>query len=404
MLKSFSWVVVANLARQASFLIVNAILYERLSRSTFGAIVLAFSYMVVFAGLGEFGIRQIAWREIARAPERIRQLTGPLLAAKSMVSTLALIFYLAMMPLLWKEELPPLIYVLYGAGIFLNGSTFDFPLFGMNRVDILAKLSLWAFGIYLLACLLFVRSDEVAWLVPFLFAVSMGILLALQLVWFWTHHGKFTFRVSTARFTSIVREAWPLGVGETLNRMALSYPVVLIGMTFGSESVANYKIAELGYSFLAQFGHMYAAAGFSRVSYAYENHRKALPATLLRMLGVTSAAAVIAGALFVWLGPLTLKVVFDDIAEETVRVVQILGVSLIFAATVRLIKGLLAGIDRQQAHPLVSGVGLIIGSGVGWLAMTVLDFGAAGMAIGVVIAEASMLGLLLGVIVRDLRP
>lgn len=397
---SFSWVVAANLARQIAFLVVNVVLYERLSRGGFGAIALAFGYMQIFAGLGEFGIRQIGWREVARHPERAVELTGSFLAAKNVTVTLSVVLYLALFPWLWSDPDTRWVYLAYGLGVAFNGGTFDFPFFGLQRIDLFAKYSLIAFGLYLAGCLLLVHEDRWAWLVPVLFASSMAVLFALELRWFLRTKGPFRLRLQPDTLVRILRQSWPLGVGETLNRLALGYPILLIGMAVGSEGVGNYRIAELCYSFLAQFGHMYASAVFSHLSRVFHHRRAELPRTLVRMLLPMVVGALVFGGGVLALGPTVYRLGFDQVSPETLSVLRILGVTILFAAPVRFLKALLPSIDQQRMVPVVNAVSLALGAGVGWLLLQ--SRGIAGMAQAVAAAEAVTLVLLLAVFWRSL--
>ena len=400
--RAFSWVVLANLARQVSFLVVNIVLFDRLSRSTFGALALAFGYMQIFAGLGEFGIRQIGWREVARRPDQVARLVGPFLTTKSLASVLSLGLYLALLPWLWTATEDPAIYALYGLGILLNGGTFDFPYFGLNRIDLYAKYSLVSFGLYLTCCFLLVTEDSAAPRVPALFAASMAILFLLKLRWFVRHHGRFGLGVRIAELKRIVREAWPLGLGESLNRMALGYPIILIGFLIGSEGVGNYRVAELGYSFLAQFGHMFAAAGFSQLSHSFHSRRNAARLTIARMFGLALVTALVMGLCLALLGPPVFRLIFDDVSHETYQVLKVLGLALVFAAPVRLLKGLLASIDQQRMVLAVNALAIFLGAGYGITSLA-SGHGILSMAAAVLTAEVGSLIFLVWVYFRTLK-
>jgi O-antigen/teichoic acid export membrane protein len=401
LLSSFSWVVTANLARQVAFLIVNIVLFERLSNSQFGAVALAFGYMQVFAGLGEFGIRQIGWREVARHPERAVELTGSFLVAKGITGALSTALYLALFPWLWSDPSTRWVYLTYGLGIVINGGTFDFPLYGLQRIDLFAKFSLVAFGFYLVTCLLFVQKDDHAWLVPVLFAASMALLCGLELRWFWSTQGYFNLHIDRRAFSATLRQSWPLGVGETLNRLALGYPVLLIGWCIGSEGVGHYRIVELCYSFLAQFGHMFAAAVFSRVSRLFRSQHLGLRRELSIMLLLLVSAALLFSGTTILAGPAAYQLGFDHINAESLTALRYLGLALAFATPVRFLKGLLSSLDQQTTLPVVNVVSLGLGGAIGWVLLQ--SQGIVGMAIAVVISEATTLILLLAKYWRSLR-
>jgi O-antigen/teichoic acid export membrane protein len=401
LLKAFSWVVVANLARQVAFLAVNAFLFSRLSRPTFGALALAFGYMTVFAGLGEFGIRQIGWREIARYPDNAGRLAGTFLSARFVTAIGSAAAYVALMPLLWEPGTPAAIYLMYALPIFLNQSTFEFPLFGLDRLDLYARFSVTTFAVYVLACLTAVTTDDRAWLVPLFFALSMGLMLILEANWLRRAVGGFRMRLSGRELKEILGESWPIGVAETINRLALSYPVIFIGALIGAESVGNYRIAEIGYSLLAQLGYMFASAGFSRLAHAFEHDRAQAPSVASRMLGRTFAAALFGGAVFSLLGPLMLPLIFDSIAPETLTVVRVLGIALVFAAPARFLRGLLTSVNEQRSLMMINALTLLLGLGLAWWATS--SYGIVGMAATLVVVEASSLALLVTALWRSVR-
>ena len=401
MLRSFLWVILGNLARQASFLIVNAFLFQRLSRSVFGALALAFAYMSIFAGLGEFGLRQLGWREIARDAARARSIAGSFLSARMFTAAAAMAVYVLMMPLLWRSGAPPAIYLLYGLGIAFNGGTFDFPLFGLSRIDLFAKFSAIVYAAYLLACFVLVSDDAHAWRVPGLFVTSMALLLVLELVWFRSTLGAVRLRLAPRELGRKLRMSWALGLGEVLNRLALTYPLLLIGLLVGSEGVGNYRIAELGYSFLAQFGQMFAASGFSRLSQKFQHRPSALRGTLAWMSAATISAALLAGLLFSIVAPHIFQLVFGSVAPETIEVLRLLGIALVFSAPARFLRSLLPSIDRQHLLLPVNATGMLTGVVVGWLAIS--RYGIAGMATAVIFAELTTLLLLAAIYLRSLQ-
>lgn len=398
MLKAFSWVVTANLARQLAFLAVNAVLFTRLSRPTFGALALAFGYMTVFAGLGEFGIRQIGWRDIARQPSEAARLAGACLTARTLTAVASIALYLLLAPVLWGSGLPLALYAGYAPAILVNQSTFDFPLFGLQRIDLHARYSVLAFAAYVAACLVLVTDDMHAWRVPVLFVFAMALLLLLEVRWLSRAVGRLRLRVSRAELARIMRASWPLGVGETVNRMALSYPVILLGALAGTESVGNYRIAEMGYSFAAQFGYMFASAGFTRLAHTFEHNRPGASSAVDRMLGVVFVAALIAGVAFSLLAPTLLTLLFDGITGETLLVTRILGVALVVAAPARFCRGLLASVDAQQTLMLINGGTLAVGLAGGWAATAA--YGITGMAGSLVLIEIASLVVLIATVRR----
>jgi O-antigen/teichoic acid export membrane protein len=400
-LRSFSSVALVNLARQLAFLVVNAVLFDRLSRSVFGAIALGFSYMTVFGGLGDFGIRQVAWREIARRPARARALTGPFLLAKTTTAALAAGLYLLLMPWLWNVDAGASIYFAFALGIVLHGSFFDFPFYGLGRIDLAARYTVVASAVYLAGCLLLVTDDDRAWWVPAIFAASMALLLLLEVRWFRAAQGSVPLRMRPARFRWILRTSWPLGVGETFHRLALSYPVILIGALAGSEAAGNYRIAELAYSFLAQFGHMAGSAAFSRIAHRYRHDRSTLSSTARSSLGFVAAPAILAGAVLALLGPLLLTMVFDDVAPETLAVTRVLGVALVFAGPARFLRTLLASVDAQRALLVVNIASLVVGIAAGSIALAA--YGILGMGAAVALVEFMSLAFLVWVYLRRLN-
>ena len=396
MLKLFSWVVLSSLARQLAFLVVNIVLFGRLSRSTYGAIALGFGYLSVFAGLGEFGIRQIGWREVARSPEKVQELTTSFLSAKTCTAILSAALYVALMPLLWEADRPKAMFFLFGLAIVLNGGTFEFPLYGLHRMDLVARYSALAYAMYLVGCVVLIWRDDSAWLVPALFLGAMGLLLVLELRWFRARYGAVRLRVRYEELRRILRESWPLGVGDTMNRLVLTYPVILIGFIVGTGGVGDYRVPELLYAFLAQFGHLFASAGFSQLSHAFRHRGAEVPAALRGMLAWTAAAALLAGAGMAGLGPLVFALTFPDRAgQETLQVLRVLGAALVFAAPVRFLNALLASVDRQQLVLVVNGLAVLSGVGVGWIACT--RYGIVGMSFAVLVTEALTAGILLGV-------
>jgi O-antigen/teichoic acid export membrane protein len=229
----------------------------------------------------------------------------------------------------------------------------------------------------------------------------MGVLLLLELSWFCTTQGRIRLRVGWRGLADIFRQSWPLGLGETLNRVALHYPVILIGAMIGSEGAGNFRIAELAYAFLAQFGHMLATAGFSRLAHLFHHGRSQLAPAVGKLLASTVGGAAGAGLLLMVLGPNLFEIVLGGITAETAGVIRVLGAALVFSAPARLLRALLASIDRQASLLPVTTLGILVGVGVGWSLAP--RYGIVGIAAGVLVAELVSLLILAAVFAVSLR-
>jgi O-antigen/teichoic acid export membrane protein len=119
------------------------------------------------------------------------------------------------------------------------------------------------------------------------------------------------------------------------------------------------------------------------------------------MLLLAVAGALVFGTLVIALAPFGFRLAFANVSPETLAVLRLLGLALLFAGPVRFLKGLLASVDQQGKVILVNAASLALGSGIGWFLIG--THGIAGMAAAVAAAEAGTLAILLMIYRRTLR-
>src|SRR5947208_12558510 len=79
--QKFSWIAFSGFLRQFAFFIVNGYFACRLTKEAFGTLTCAFGSLLLFIGIADFGLREIAWRDVARNPRRTADVLNTVLAA-----------------------------------------------------------------------------------------------------------------------------------------------------------------------------------------------------------------------------------------------------------------------------------------------------------------------------------
>ena len=384
--RSFSWMAVAGIARQSRMFLVNWHLMTVLSRECFGTVSLAFGTMVILTGVSDFGLRQVGWREIAKSPQRIDQITAAVLGARLLAALLALAVYGLLALPACHDARSTAIYGMFAMGLVVNLGTFDFPFLARQRMDVVGRLTISGFVLYLVACRLTVRGDLTAWLVPVHFAWVCGLIVASLAHCYRREFGRLSINCQIVSMMTYLRRGWGLMLNGTLIRLGLTYPILVIGCFMSSAHVADYRAPELFYLFGVSFGEYLAASIFGRTARLLEENPSALRDNLGRVIQAILTFCVPIGLIGSYCLPALVGRLFSHPSNEAIgSTAVVLSLLLPVGVLSRFLRAIMpsVGLDYQLLWTNVSSIAM--GSLGGWLLMR--HWGVTGMAVGLALAE-----------------
>jgi O-antigen/teichoic acid export membrane protein len=392
-MQKFSWVAISGFMRQFAFFVVNGYLALLLSKETFGTLTYAYGALLVFVGIADFGLREVAWRDVARNSFRTSQVVNHVLAARLLMTLLAMVGYFATAILYCHTKQDWVIFAAYSLGLFFNMTSFDFPFLGHDRVDTLSKSSAIAYAYYVPACFITVRSDATAWLVPAHFVVAHAIFFALLYREYCRTVGpvKLCFRVEM--LAANLRRSWPLGLNGLIFRLTINYPVLLLGLLLNSIAVAEYRVAELFYSLFVSLGLYLGSSSFT----TYASYDGDGDIRIARSVEKSLCALILAhlpiAYLFATLLPWTLAHWLGGSSAMTGTTCLLLGLSLPVAVATRYLKTCLPSVGLNAQLLVVNVVSLVLGVAIGVMLMQ--QYSGAGIAASLIVSESFGIGLLI---------
>jgi O-antigen/teichoic acid export membrane protein len=393
LVQKFSWVALSGFGRQLAFFVVNSYLAYCLSKEMFGTLTCAFGSLMVFVGLADFGLRQVGWREVARNPQRIAAVVNSVLAARLLMTVVALVGFLAAATVYCHSARDWIVFLAYSFGLFFNMSSFDFPFLGRDKVDTLGRSYAISYAYFVPACLVTVHGDSTAWLVPVHFVVAHAILFVLLHRDYRRTVGPLKLSFERRELKHYFRESWSLGINSLLFRMAVNYPVLLLGVLLSSVAAAEYRMAEMFYALFASLGLYLGSSTFTTyASYDGDNDERIVESVSIAVQTILLCLIPI-GFLFMTVLPTIFAAVFDGDSPNLPIICQLLGLSLPVAVTTRYLQTCLpsVGLNKELLKVNVANLSIGLGSGMALIATV----GGWGVAASVLLSETTSLVLLL---------
>jgi O-antigen/teichoic acid export membrane protein len=392
----FSWVAISGFGRQLAFFIINGYLACCLSKVAFGTLTCAYGALMVFVGVADFGLRQHGWRHVARNPHRTADVVNSLMAARLLMTGVALVGYLATAIIFCHGARDWWIFLLYSFGLFFNMSSFDFPFLGRDKMDLLGRSYAIAYAYFVPACLLTIRDDSTAWLMPVHFVIAHTILFALLYRNYRRHFGPIKLSFDRRKLKHHFDESWSLGINSLLFRTAVNYPVLLLGVVVSSLAAAEYRLAEMFYGLFTSLGLYLGSSTFTTyASYERDNDERITQSVTVAVQTILLGLVPV-GLLFVSTLPLVFVATFPNSSPNLTIICWFLGASLPMAVVTRYLQTCLPSIGLNKELLKVNFVYLVVGVCCG-AAMT-FAVGGWGVAASVLISEFASLCLLLALV------
>lgn len=389
--RNLTWSVIGGQSRQAALLVVYSYLLSVLSADVFGFLTLAFSYSMIFVAIADAGLRQVGWRRIAENPKQVNEIVSEVMTMRFATGIVALILYALLAWGICRTNFQLTIFMLYGVTLFANCTTFDFVFLSFNRHNYIGKCSLLIYGIYVAICLVFVRSDQQAWLVPVAFVATM-ILFNVLLVGQYLREGNLlSLSYSREKFADLGKESWPLGISFLIVRLTTNYPIILVGFFLSEAEITAYRTPELFYAFLAQFGIFLGTSAFTLLVSKASTEKSPPVATIVKHLQTIALFTIPCALLFAGVLPSALSWLWKDFSEETVVVTYWLAATTPLGVMTRYLKTCMPALGLSWELLLVSIVSIVAGVLGGCLLISA--FGVIGMPLAVFIAEITCLGM-----------
>jgi O-antigen/teichoic acid export membrane protein len=290
----------ATLFAQIIGFFMLAVIARRLGSQDVGSYAFALTLMGYFAIPASFGVTALATRELARDPDRVKEVTGELIALQGFLCLVPYALLLALAPVLAADETSKGLIPIVGLTFTLEAASLGFVLFGFQRFRIMAfARAAGAITFALLAYLFVGRGDTtpLAWIhLAGVGATSLITVIAVLRI-----SGRPRLTVGPRELARRFRAGVPLGVAAVMISIYYTVDALLIGYLRSTEEVGQYAVAyRIPLAFLA-FAALWGSVLFPHFSALAARSRQEVREQIgyFASLALVVSLPVLAGALVV---------------------------------------------------------------------------------------------------------
>ncbi len=377
----------SGVLRQVSTFIVSIIIANRLGDSTLGVVTLAYSLMLVFIALGDFGFRVIGWRDIARDKGSLSQIIGTISFLKFIFSCGA---FLVLLFCIWSaqpsKELKCLL-LLYGVAIFFNLSTFDWVFLGLNRIHLVALLNILSTILNLVPVYLIVYRYEQLYYIPIIYIFSNFFPISVLIFIYLYSYGGLRPKFGINYFRNLTVEAFPIGASNIIARLSSNFSILILGMCVSSTLLGQFRIPQMLFVFLVSLSTYFSTVVFSTVSSSYTHARGKFKEVFTSFLSFQSLVTIPISVGGFLLAKDMIHSFVGLRSDDCVMTMKVLFVVLPIASLNGFLKEMLPVMDGQRYGLFLNIIRLSLGIGLGVLFINF--WGIVGMGIAMAFSECA---------------
>ena len=228
-----------------------------LGPAMYGVVGFASAVVLYFFHLAGCGIDLTEVRDVARDPERVRDVAPDLLTARLLISLgLCALLFTGAWTLLPSPEAEVL--ALYSLTLIAVGPNPKFVWLGLARSKPVAVARTVGELLFLLTVLWRVRTSTDLVFVPWAQFLGDALAAAVMLVWLKRSGMRFSLRVRWSVVAPILRRSFPLVVNVIVGLMIYNSDLLFLWFFQGQESVGHYNAAYQLISFLINMASAFA--------------------------------------------------------------------------------------------------------------------------------------------------
>lgn len=230
-----------------------------LGPESYGLVGFALAITLYFSWFTDFGIEELAPRELARNPERIRDLAPSLVAARTLIAIVCAIG-LALYSWLFLPQPDAAVLAACGLTLLPVGLGVRWVFYGIERMGRVALArGLGELLRFLLVIALVKQSGDIVQVPLAQFTGEM--LAALLLLWWARQHGfRFTWHIDWEHIRPIFRRARSLMLTALLGLVIYNSDLVILRMFRAVEEIGFYLAAYTLIALLANLGNAYSSS------------------------------------------------------------------------------------------------------------------------------------------------
>ncbi|MBI5153132.1 MAG: flippase [Parcubacteria group bacterium] len=329
---NIKWLVTGQIISRLIKGVVVIIAARTLGTELFGSFSLALSIAATFMLVNDFGLDMLLLREVAKGESKNPHYLSALFIVKIcllFISALALFF---IGPLFTPSSLVRKLLIILGASSIVD-TLRDFHLSfarGKNRMDIDAMNQTIVNSVTCAISVIgLVLSPSVFILAcAYILGSSVGLLITLPDVRAWYHTLKF-YHDSTV-LQRVIHESLPLGIATACITILLYADTIIIGTLRDTISVGLYAASMKLTQLLYVGAGLIATAYLPLLSHSASTSKKDFITTLRSFLQIEVVVSIGVGVVSFFIAPHIIPLLFGNTYTPSIRVFQILVVSVPF--------------------------------------------------------------------------
>jgi O-antigen/teichoic acid export membrane protein len=298
-LRGFALLSSATVVGQLIGFVALAIASRRLGPDNLGAYNFAYSITLYFGLLANFGFTMMGIRDVARHPERAREVAAEVVALRSVFALLGFGAMVALAPVLAADETSRRILPITAAMLLTGTMTFDWVFQGLQRMRVVAVARVSGQVVYgALVPVVLVGGATGAIRFAWLNVAGLAVTAAITLGATWRRSGPPFARVDWRRVRRRLVLSLPIGISFAIIQIYYSIDSVMLGYMRGTDEVGQYAVAYKAPLALIGIGTTYVAALYPHAAALFVEDRERLRRQVMRLssLCVTIALPLGIGA------------------------------------------------------------------------------------------------------------
>jgi O-antigen/teichoic acid export membrane protein len=376
---------------------------RKLGPDNLGAYNFALSISLYFGLLGNFGFTILGIRDVARHPERAREVAAEVVALRSLFALVGFGAMVALAPVLAADHTSQRILPITAAMLLTGAMTFDWVFQGLQQLRIVAIARVTGQAIYAaLVPLVLVGGATGAIRFAWVNVTGLAVTAAITLVATWRASGSPFARVDWRRVGRRLALSLPIGISFAIIQIYYSIDSVMLGYIRGTDDVGQYAVAYKLPIAIIGIGTTYVAALYPHAAALFERDPERLRRQVMRLSSLNAAVALPMAIGATVAGAGLMPVLFGDKYHPAgtpfvllIWAVAVILVSMNFGNVL-----LACGDDRRYALGVTCGA--VVNLGLNFLLIPA--YGTTGAAIDPIAAEVVVLAYMLVRFRRVLGP
>jgi O-antigen/teichoic acid export membrane protein len=329
-------------ARLVGFVVV-LLLARRLGPTGFGIVTLGLTLVGWFTYITDSGTEILNVREIARRPQRFRQIAEQVLGLRLALSALAVVLYVAGVMVFARSDLTRSTLVLFALVLPATALNLRWMVLGVGGSRAISAGLVLSRMVMLGAVLLFVGGLADLKRVPVFEAVAALVYAITILLLVAGGLRTLRPRADLGIWRRTLSQSAPLMVNGLARSAVVSFDILLIDLALGPRSVGIYAVASKPAFFFTAAVGLFSLAFLSAFSATATEAAGALQARARR--SALASAVLVAAALSV--GSLLIPVVFGERYDRAVPLLAVLAWRIPFSVLAGIYSSVLIARDRQ---------------------------------------------------------